>query len=157
RVFPKTATGQAVDTSRASGTAMFYHPNSPQLWFSRPLRTTPGQPGALELAISLANAPATGAKVTFEVAGLPDASASPTTFTVPLEFVAQQTAPPTAIQGGAAAVPRYTYGPGYYGYGYYPYSSPTTAAPPASAYYRYASPSGHYAGDSHSVGPGHRD
>lgn len=152
RVFPQTKAGQPVDASQATGTATFFHPNSPSPWFARPLLATPGQGDSLDLAIGLENAPASGAKVTFEVSGL-DASEPKATFTVPLEFVPQ----PTAPQGGVAAVPRYTYVPGYYGYGYYPYSSPTAASPPASAYYHYSTPSGHYRGDGDSVGPGHRD
>lgn len=157
RVFPQTRAGQPVDASQATGTATFYHPNSPSPWFARPLRGTAGQASSLELALGLGNAPASGAKVTFEVSGLADASEPKATFTVPLEFVPQPSAQPAAPQGGVATVPRYTYGPGYYGYGYYPYSSPTAASPPASAYYRYSAPSGHYRGDGDSVGPGHRD
>lgn len=154
RVFPLAATGQAVDVSRAAGTATFYHPNSPRPWFSRPLRSTRG---SLDLAVGLGNAPASGTKVAFEVTGLADSSEPKATFTVPLEFVPQPTAQPAAPLGGVAAVPRYTYGPGYSGYGYYPYSSPTAASPPASAYHTYSSPSRHYSSDGDSVGPGHRD
>jgi hypothetical protein len=157
RVFAQSAAGQPVDTSRATGTATFYHPNSPQPWFSRPLRVTPGQAGSLEVAIGLGNAPATGAKVVFEVNGLTGTGESHATFAVPLEFVAQPTARPTAPRGGVAAVPRYTYGPGYDGYGYYPYNSPSPSSPPASAYYGYSSPSRHFRNDGDSVGPGHRD
>lgn len=157
RVFPQTTAGQPVDLSRATGTATFYHPNSPSPWFSRPLRGTPGHEGSLELAIGLANAPATGAKVAFEVNGLANAAESKATFTVPLEFVPQPASQPTAPTQVVATVPRYTYGPGYNGYGYYLYSSPTAAAPPASAYHSYSSPSGHYRSDGDSVGPGHRD
>lgn len=157
RVFPRTAAGQPVDVSRASGTATFYHPNSPGPWFTRPLRGSPGQPGSLELAIGLGNVPQSGAKVLFDVTGLADAGEPRATFSVPLEFVPQPAAQPTAPQGGVAAVPRYVYTPGYYGYGYYPYSSPTAASPPASAYHTYVSPSGHYRGDGDSVGTGHRD
>ena len=152
RVLPGTAAGQPVDTSRATGTATFYHPNSPSPWFTRPLR---GTPGSLELAIGLGNAPQSGAKVAFEVTGLGDATKA--TFTVPLEFVPQPAAEPAAPQGGVATVPRYTYAPGYYGYGYYPCSSPNAASPAASTYHSYASPSGHYRDDGDSVGPGHRD
>lgn len=157
RVFPQAGPGHPVDVSRATGTATFYHPNSPSAWFTRPLRGMPGPAGSLNLAIGLGNAPASGAKVTFEVAGIFDNSEPRSVFTVPLEFVPQSTVRPTAPQGGVAAVPRYTYGPGYYGYGYYPYSSPTAASPPASAYHTYSSPSRHYRGDGDSVGPGHRD
>ncbi len=67
RVLVETASGQPVDASRASGTATFYHPNSPQPWFSRPLNST-AQAG-LEFAIGLGNAPATGGKVTIELSG----------------------------------------------------------------------------------------
>jgi hypothetical protein len=157
RVFPQTAAGQTVDISRASGSATFYHPNSSSPWFSRPLRATPGRANSLDLTIGLGNAPTTGAKVTIEVSGLTDVSESQAIFTVPLEFVPQPTSRPTAPQGGVAAVPRYTYGPGFYGYGYYPFNSPTATSPPASAYHAYSSPSRHFGGDGDSVGPGHRD
>lgn len=157
RVFPQTKAGHPVDTSQATGTATFYHPNSPSPWFVRPLQSVRGQPGSLDLAIGLGNAPATGAKVAFEVVIPANTNEPRTTFIVPLEFVPLPTAEPTAPAGGVATVPRYTYGPGYYGYGYYPYSSRTAASPPASAYHSYATPSGHYRGDGDSVGPGHRD
>src|SRR3954447_7531657 len=147
RVLAETAAGQPVDASRATGTATFYHPNSPQPWFSRPLRGTSGQaPASLELVIGLGNAPAVGGKVTFELSGLSDPAEPTASFTVPLEFVATPSAGSTAArhpappQGGTATVPRYTYGPGYYGYGYYPYSSPTPASPPASSYFGYSNP-----------------
>ena len=133
RVFPRTTAGQPVDTSRATGTATFYHPNSPRPWFSRPLGGTPGQAGSLDLAIGLGNAPAAGARVTFEVTGLADASESQATFTVPLEFVPRPTAQPTAPRGGVATVPRYIYAPGYYGYGYYPYGSPSPVLSPGES------------------------
>ena len=162
RVLTETAAGQPVDASRASGTATFYHPNSPQPWFSRPLRGT-AQAG-LELAIGLGNAPATGGKVTFELSGLTDPAESSASFTVPLEFVATSPAGSTAAthpappQDGTATVPRYVYRPGSSGYGYYPYSSPTAASrPPASEYRVYSSPSRHFRSDGDTVGAGHRD
>src|SRR5262245_42506946 len=142
RVFPQTKDGQPVDISRTVGTATFYHPNSPSPWFSRPLRASPGQPGSLDLVIGLANAPASGAKVAFDVSGISGTSEPRATFTVPLEFVAE----PAAPRGGVAAVPGYTYGLGYDGYGYYP-DSRSAASPGARSYRSY--------GDS--VGPGHRD
>ncbi len=154
RVLSKTAAGQPVDLAGATGTATFYHPNSPRPWFSRPLRASGG---TLDLAIGLGNAPASGAIVTIQVAGLADASEPAATFTVPLAFVPQPTAQPAPPPAGVAAVPRYTYGPGSSGYGYYPYSSPVAAAPPASAYHGYATPSRHFRADGDSVGPGHRD
>jgi hypothetical protein len=82
RVLAETASGQPVDASRASGTATFYHPNSPQPWFSRPIHGT-AQSG-LELAIGLGNTPAAGGKVAIEVSGLTDPAESSTSFTVPL-------------------------------------------------------------------------
>jgi hypothetical protein len=154
RVFPQTRAGQPVDVSQASATATFYHPNSPRPWFARPLRVSTGEPNSLELAIGLGNAPATGGKVTFEVTGLTDATEPKGRFTVPLEFVPQPTTQPTAPQEGVAAVPSYTYVPGYYGYGYYPYSSPAATSPPASDYHPYAAPSGRYRSGGNSSGPG---
>jgi hypothetical protein len=164
RVLAETAAGQPVDVSRATGTATFYHPNSPQPWFSRTLRGTGQTPASLELPIGLGNAPATGGKVTFELSGLPDPSEPTASFTIPLEFVATHpasssaTVHPAPPHGGTATVPRYVvYRPGSSDYGYYPYSSPTPASPPASSYYGYSTPSRHFSGDGDSVGPGHRD
>jgi hypothetical protein len=161
RVLVETASGQRVDASRASGAATFYHPNSPQPWFSRPLHGT-AQTG-LELAIGLGNAPAAGGKVTIEVSGLTDPAESSASFAVPLEFVAvppaesSAAAHPAPPEGGTASVPRYVYRPGPSGYGYYPYSSPTAASRPASEYRVYSSPSRHLRGDGDTVGAGHRD
>jgi hypothetical protein len=162
RVLAETASGQPVDASRASGTATFYHPNSPQPWFSRPLHGT-AQSG-LELAIGLGNTPAAGGKVAIEVSGLTDPAESSASFTVSLEFVAvppaesSAAAHPAPPRGGTASVPRYVYRPGPSGYGYYPYSSPTAPSrPPASEYRAYSSPSRHFRGDGDTVGAGHRD
>jgi hypothetical protein len=95
--------------------------------------------------------------VTFEVTGLPDASEPSTAFSVPLEFVTApgviQAAPPVS---GVATVPRYSYGPGYYGYGYYPYTSPGPDLPQASAFPAYGSTM-RFSGAGHEVGPNHRD
>src|SRR3954468_5188655 len=105
-VLAETVAGQPVDASRASGTATFYHPNSPQPWFSRPLSGT--AQGGLEFPIGLGNAPATGGKVTFEISGLAAPAESSASFTVPLEFTATQptsgtaTAHPAPPRGGTA-------------------------------------------------------
>lgn len=161
RVFPQDNAGVPVDTTRLAGTATFYHPNSPTPWFSRPLRgaaTIPGQaPAALDLAIGLSNAPATGAKVTVEVTGLPDSAESKATFTLPLEFAPPPpTAGPMPPQGGVPTVPRYTYGPGYYGYGYYEYTSPAPQPRPAGRH-SYATTPGMFGPGGMTVGPYHRD
>src|SRR4051812_3140812 len=54
KVYPLTPDEKPIDTSGLSGTATFYHPNSPQPWFSRELGGgTPGadkRPTSLELA-----------------------------------------------------------------------------------------------------------
>ncbi len=137
RVVPRDAAGRPLDAAGLSGAATFYHPNSPQPWFTRPLRaekTTPGQTStSLDLAIGLGNVPATGVKVVFEISGLPDSTESTVTFTVPLEFAPTSPGRPAPLPTPAPTVPRYTYAPGYYGYGYYQYTSPGTAAPAASS------------------------
>jgi len=150
RVFAHDHLGVAVDATKFSGTATFYHPNLSQPWFSSPLT---GTSQSLDLAIGLSNAPASGAKVEFEIAGFTEPSEPRVKFTVPLEFVQQ----PNAPAGGVPTVPLYTYGPGYYGYGYYPYSSPAVNSTTTSLHNTYSSPSRHYRGDGDSVGPGHRD
>lgn len=91
RVFPQDAQGAPLDAAKLTGTATFYHPNSPEPWFARPLRPAAAGPGlaseSLDLAIDLSTVPPSGAKVTFEVAGLPDPARPTARFTVPFEFV----------------------------------------------------------------------
>lgn len=116
RVFALDEAGASIDASRLTGTVTFYHPNSPKPWFSRPLAVAPGQATqSLDVAIGLSNAPATGARATFEVSGLSTSAGSKVTFAVPVEFV-QAPREPVASQ----TRPPYYYGPGYSGYGYYP-------------------------------------
>jgi hypothetical protein len=159
RVFPQDKAGAAVDASHLAGTATFYHPNSPQPWFSRPLR---GTPQSLDLAIGLTNAPSAGVKVAFEITG-PSGSGDPKArFTVPLEFVPQPAAQPTvahptAPPAGVPIVPRYTYGLGYQGYGYYPYTSPAPVHQPSARQSYMSSIPGMYGPGGMTVGPGHRD
>ncbi len=182
RVFPMDPAGKPIDASQLAGTATFYHPNSPKPWFSRPLQ---GTPTSLDLAIGLSNAPPSGAKVAFEITGVPGRADSKAAFTVPLEFVPQPAAQPIVAQpttpGFVAPSPRYIYGPGYYGFGYYRYHGAGTAPSsrivpgvPLSGYGRVpsASPSSPlpYLSGGHAVsilpsanssnatvGPGHRD
>lgn len=140
RVFTKDREGTAVDASRLAGTATFYHPNSPKPWFSRPLG---GTYESLDLAIGLSRVPRSGAKVAFEISGLSGAPMPEAAFIVPLEFVPQAAAQPTA-PGAVAPGPRYVYGPGYHGFGYYPFPGPETVPSQRSgpAVYGYGSPSG---------------
>jgi hypothetical protein len=161
RVFPRDHSGAAIDATKLDAAATFYHPNSPKPWFERPLR---GMGESLDLAIGLANAPRTGARVTFRVIGLPGGDESMASFTVPLEFVPEPTSQPAAPAAATAPSPRYVYAPGYYGYGYYAYPGPQTTPSPAasapthySAPRSYGSPRTHFRGDGDSVGPGHRD
>jgi hypothetical protein len=136
RVFPLDSAGSPIDASNLTGTATFYHPNSPDPWFSRPIPgTTAGQaPTSLDLSIDLRTVPPTGSKVAFEIAGLSDSAESSTTFTVPFEFVGTQAASaaaqPNAPQGAVTQSPSFVYGPGSHGFGYYSYPGPQTA--PAS-------------------------
>lgn len=151
RVFPKDASGKAIDASKLAAIATFYHPNSPDPWFTRPLR---GTSESLDLAIGLQAAPRTGARVAFDISGLPGSDESAAAFTLPLEFVESATPRPTAPIAAAAASPRYVYAPGYRGYGYYAYPGPETpprAVAAAPTYY------GGYATGEHYVGPMHRD
>jgi hypothetical protein len=147
RVFPMDAAGSPLVASRMTGTATFYHPNSPRPWFTRPLRgatAVPGQAlGSLDLVIGLGKVPPSGARVAFEVAGLADPSEPAATFTVPVEFA---TAPAGSAAGhpaapAAAPSPSYVYGPGYYGYGYYGYPGPESAPAQEGSRTVYAYPS----------------
>jgi hypothetical protein len=140
RVFPQDAAGEPLDASKLTGTATFYHPNSPKPWFSRPLRgltATSGQAASLDLVIGLGKVPPTGVKVTFEIVGLPDPVERTATFTVPFEFVKSPPEAPAVHlmppQGEVVLSPPYIYAPGYYGFGYYRYPGPETAPPSRSS------------------------
>lgn len=107
-VYPSGPDGKPLDAARLSGTATFYHPNSPQPWFSRPIRAGgAGATGApLALSLDLSKVPTTSAKVVFEVSGLSDPAETTATFTVPfaLSGVAGVTfAKATAADQGAIA------------------------------------------------------
>ncbi|MBX6312049.1 MAG: hypothetical protein IRY99_03885 [Isosphaeraceae bacterium] len=87
KVYPYGQENKPLDGSRLAGTSTFYHPNTPKPWFSRPLRaasTSPGlAPASLDLSMDLSKVPARGAKVAFEITGLPDPAEPTATFTVP--------------------------------------------------------------------------
>jgi hypothetical protein len=87
KVYPYEQENKPLDASRLAGTSTFYHPNTPKPWFARPLRatsTSPGQaPASLNLGMDLSRVPAKGAKVAFEITGLPDPAEPTATFTVP--------------------------------------------------------------------------
>lgn len=91
RVFVSDKDGAAMNAAALSGTATFFHPNSPRPWFSRPLQPSPSQPHAaaesLDLAMNLASVPASDASVKIEIGGLPDPKEPSTRFTVPFLFV----------------------------------------------------------------------
>jgi len=76
-----------VDVSGLSAKATFFHPSTTKPWFTRELRpSAAGQdriPTSLELAMNLSKVPAKGAKVVFQVSGLPDPGEPTATFTVP--------------------------------------------------------------------------
>jgi hypothetical protein len=86
-VYPSGTDGKPVASARLSGTATFFHPGSPRPWFARPLRVGATGAGAmaapLGLDMDLGQVPTAGAKVTFQVAGLPDPAETTATFTVP--------------------------------------------------------------------------
>jgi hypothetical protein len=88
-LYPLTAELKSADASGLSGKVTFYHPNAPQIpWFDKPIvpvASTSGQkPDALGLKVSLATAPATGAKAIFDVQGL----SKPVHLAVPVTFTA---------------------------------------------------------------------
>ena len=78
---------KSVDLSGLSAKATFYHPSTTKPWFTRELRPSAagrGQvPTSLELVMNLGKVPAKGAKVVFQVSGLPDPGEPTATFTVP--------------------------------------------------------------------------
>jgi hypothetical protein len=105
RLFPRNSAGAPIDTSRLTGTATFYHPNSPEPWFARPLHPSAAGSGqgseSLDLVLGMSTVPPSGAKVTFEVAGLPVAAEPTARFTVPVKFV-EATVQPRAARPTAA-------------------------------------------------------
>ncbi len=92
KLYPRTHEDKALDASRLSGTATFYHPDSPKPWFEQKLAPTPAVPGkattSLQATIDLSKVPVTGAKVAFKVAGLPEAAEPTATFTTPFALAA---------------------------------------------------------------------
>ncbi len=86
KVYPRSHEDKPVDASRLTGTATFYHPNSPRPWFDRKLVPTAASPGqaasSIGTSIDLSKVPA-GAKVGFKVEGLPEPAETTATFTVP--------------------------------------------------------------------------
>ena len=81
KVYPFTPEGKPLDAAKLTGTATFYHPNTPNPWFDRALRPAgaiPGQASAsLDLSMGLSIVPVTGAKVSFEITGLSDPAKKP--------------------------------------------------------------------------------
>ncbi|SRR5579883_740374 len=89
-VFPRTHEDQPIDASKLTGTATFYHPNSPKLWFERKLAPSAARRGqaatSIGLRLDLSKVPANGAMVAFRVEGLPRAEEPTARFTVPFAF-----------------------------------------------------------------------
>ena len=87
KVYPRNHEDKPVDASRLTGTATFYHPNSPKPWFERRLNPTAASsaraPSSVGTSIDLSPVPATGAKVDFKVEGLPEPAETTATFSVP--------------------------------------------------------------------------
>lgn len=87
KVYPRSHEDQPIDASRLTGTATFYHPDSPKPWFERKLAPTAASPGkapaSIGSSVDLSKVPATGAKVQFKVEGLPEAAETTASFTVP--------------------------------------------------------------------------
>jgi len=106
KVYPYGMEGKPLDTTKLSGKATFYHPNSPKPWFDRPLSAaavSPGQaPVSLDQNIDLSKVPTNGAKVTFEITGLLDPDELTASFTIP--FTLTQS-PPAAVSARPAPAP----------------------------------------------------
>ncbi len=104
KVYPYGMDGKPLDAARMSGTVTFYHPNSTQPWFNRPL-SAPGQAKeSLDCAINLSKVPAKGAKATFEVAGLPDPVEPSASFAVPFTLTRSLPAPAVRLAPAPAAI-----------------------------------------------------
>lgn len=87
KVYPRSHEDRPLDASKVTGTAIFYHPNSPKPWFERKLTATAASldkaSSSIETSVDLSTVPATGAKVDFKIDGLPEAEEKTATFTVP--------------------------------------------------------------------------
>ncbi len=87
KVYPRTHEDKPIDTSKLTGTATFYHPNSPQPWFERKLTATAAGPGrdpaSLAASADTSRFPARGVKLALKVSGLPDPVEPVVTFEVP--------------------------------------------------------------------------
>ena len=103
KVFPRDHEDKLLDASKLTGTATFYHPNSPNVWFERKLTAIPAAPGRpvsfLGNTIDLSRVPATGAKVEFQIAGLPEEAEKTATFTVPFAVPVPIVLAPPAPKG----------------------------------------------------------
>lgn len=92
KVFPRDHDDQRLDASKLTGTATFYHPNSPKAWFERKLSPTAAGPGRsvsfLGCVIDLSKVPTKGATVEFRIDGLPEAAEKTATFTLPFSLPA---------------------------------------------------------------------
>jgi hypothetical protein len=142
RVFVSDAEGSPVIPSALSGTATFYHPDSPQPWFARPLQPASVPPGpraeSLDLAMDLGTVPRSGTTVAFEVQGLEDPDGPISKFTMPFTLVrrgpasspARQTA--RSIPSGKAPGEQARY---YAAAGFYRLSSGALIWVPSPGYY----------------------
>jgi hypothetical protein len=87
KVYPRSHEDRPLDASRLTGTATFYHPNSPKPWFERKLSATAASPGraasSIGTSVDLSKVPANGAKVEFKVEGLPEPAETTAAFSVP--------------------------------------------------------------------------
>jgi hypothetical protein len=92
KVYPRSHEDKPVDASKLTGTATFYHPNSPKPWFMQKLVTSPVTAGRPSLflgdMIDLSKVPVAGAKVEFKIDGLPEKAETAASFTVPFAFPA---------------------------------------------------------------------
>ena len=104
KVYPYGMDGKPLDIARMAGTVTFYHPNSPQPWFNRPLSGTGQAKESLDCAINLSKVPAQGAKATFEVAGLPDMTEPSASFAVPITLSRSSPTPAVRPAPAPAAV-----------------------------------------------------
>jgi hypothetical protein len=150
RVFPQDATGAPFDASKLTGTATFYHPNSPEPWIARPLRPAAASPGqaseSLDLAIDLSRVPPMGGKAAFAIAGLPDPAQPTARFPVPFEFVEA----PAEFRAERPAIPEvHGYAPIASEAYYFPlagyYNTPEGVVwVPARGYYHVVAPTQYY-------------
>jgi len=108
KLYPRTHGDEPIDASRLTGTATFYHPNSPEPWFKQKLAATPAGPGqpvrSIGSTVDLGEVPTSGVNVTFQVVGLPDPAETTANFSVAFALAGGEIVATKATKDDAKAI-----------------------------------------------------